>query len=236
MAVRHSMLTELHMLIDAGANLNGVGPMGEPFWAYALADNTGASRLSSDDDALLEWVVLAPDLRVNLSDVGAAAAIGQALRYPAVAAYAAYLQARGNREPSLSAGTLVGSYAGSELRLYSGRLRKNGLDITPPGFNLSGRPLFIIGDHYHFVIDTAALPSGVARDPASPPDYGRRFVYYDAPTFSWKTASEYINIHGMEQVSLTEYYYGVIVMGLIPGQGSYRGSASCFVYGCPYRP
>ncbi|WP_437807139.1 ankyrin repeat domain-containing protein [Sorangium sp. So ce1078] len=237
-AVRHSLPNAVRELVAAGADINDVGPEGEPFWVYALVDNTGIfPRLTALDDELLEWVFTHPELDVDLSALGAADALAAALARPPVAHYAAYLNARGTNDSSLSAGELMGTHAGSELRVLDGHLRRAGLDITPLPINVTGRHLVQLEDRYYFLIDSAALPPGPGSVSTHPPDYSTRLFAYDAAASAWCVTTDYVNLHGMEDWSLRRSYGdNFIVSGSVSGQSSFSREFVCGRFTRPYRP
>jgi hypothetical protein len=200
-AVRQSRLSDMKLLVASGANIDDVGPDGEPLWAYALVDNAPASSLSPDDDALLEWLCSHPALTVDLTATGASDAIAQGLAAASVAHYARYLQARGEGDPTLQDGELLGIYDGSELRIVGDEVRKNGLDIAPPILKLAMKPRVKSGGWFYFPIATPALPAGIG-DVMSLKDTNA-FVAFDPSSSAWYWDSFYVNVNGAKSYSFT---------------------------------
>ena len=106
--VRSSRPEFVRLLVAHGADINSLGPEGEPFWVYALVDNIGTNSISPDDDDVLEWVFTHPDLLVDLSATGATDALTRALSWKGLVHYVTYLKARAAGDPSLHDGELLG--------------------------------------------------------------------------------------------------------------------------------
>jgi hypothetical protein len=201
-SVRSSRPEFIRLLVAHDADINSLGPQGEPFWVYALVDNMGASTISPDDDDVLEWVFTHPDLHVDLSATGATDALAKALSWKYLVHYVSYLQARAASDPSLHDGELLGVFDRSELRMLDGRLRKNGLDITPPKFVLTGRPRIAVNSDFFFLLEQATLRPGSVTVASAPMDWSRASLLYDAALWRWHYAMNGFNIYGVKNLAI----------------------------------
>ncbi len=233
-AIRHSRPGVFKRLVEFGADLNGVGPEGEPVWVYALVDNAPSpSFLGQADDELVEWLFTHPDLVVDLDAPGAADAIAYGLTRNPVVHYTEYLVRRGEDDPTLDDGVLLGVHDGSEVRLLGEHITKNGYDLTPPTFELAGRPWFWFGTRYYFPIATDEVAPGFGS--VNGADYSLRFVAFDVSDWNWYIDTGYVNFRGIDSYEIEPYLSGIKITVNIPGQSSRSRTYTMSKYTRPYR-
>ncbi len=229
-AVRHSLPNELRAMIAKGADLDNTGPSGEPVWVYTLVDNDRglySDTATPDDDLLMEWLFTHPALKVEWSQTLATTAINNGLKHKSVMRYAQYLAARASHDPHLGDGDLVASYQGYALRLAAGKLRKNGLDVTPPSLDLSESRVFQLGASYYFLTDSAALPAGwgSTHDTAVPAAKRGIVRYYPEGAHFSQCPYNYVNVHGMENIAIAP---NGTLTGTVPGKGTIYVNVTCY--------